>query len=80
MTPAVLLGQAGWMPFSNYEIKPDETGVTGTIVSLCSIGRTFVVVHFPATIGFRSLFLARLLVWNLGASPHLEFQDYRNEV
>ena len=35
MTPAVLLGQAGWMPFSNYIIKPDETGVTGAIVSSC---------------------------------------------
>ena len=37
-TPAVLLGQAGWTPFSNYVIKPDETGVTGTgaIVSSCS--------------------------------------------
>ena len=28
-TPAMLLGQAGQMPFSNYVIKPDETGVTG---------------------------------------------------
>ena len=31
-TPAVLLGQAGRTPFSNYVIKPDETGVTGAIV------------------------------------------------
>ena len=30
-TPAVLLGQAGRTPFSNYVIKPDETGVTGAI-------------------------------------------------
>ena len=36
-------------------------------------------VHFPATVGFRSPFLAGL-AWNLGASPHLELQDYRNEV
>ena len=36
-TPAVLLGQAaGWTPFSNYVIKPDETGVTGAIVSKSS--------------------------------------------
>ena len=35
-TPAVLLGQAGQMPFSNYVIKPDETGVTGADVSSCS--------------------------------------------
>ena len=31
-TPAVLLGQAGRTPFSNYVIKPDETGMTGAIV------------------------------------------------
>ena len=35
-SPAVLLGQAGQTPFSNYVIKPDETGVTGAIVSSCS--------------------------------------------
>ena len=35
MTPAVLLGQAGQTQFSNYVIKPDETGVTGAIVSSC---------------------------------------------
>ena len=32
-TPAVLLGQAGLTPFSNYVIKPDETGVTGAIAA-----------------------------------------------
>ena len=31
VTPAVLLGQVGPTPFSNYVIKPDETGVTGAI-------------------------------------------------
>ena len=36
MTPAVLLGQVGRMPFSNYVIELDETGVTGAIVSSCS--------------------------------------------
>ena len=41
-TPAVLLGQAGRTPFSNYVIKPDETGVTGALstaaaVSLCAV-------------------------------------------
>ena len=35
-TPAVLLSQAGQTPFSNYVIKPDETDVTGAIVSSCS--------------------------------------------
>ena len=34
-TPAMLLGQAGWTPFSNYEIKPDKTGVTGAIAICC---------------------------------------------
>ena len=28
-TPAMLFGQAGQVPFSNYLIKPNETGVTG---------------------------------------------------
>ena len=32
--PAMLLGQAGWMPFSNYVIQPDET-MTGAIASSC---------------------------------------------
>ena len=27
-TPVVLLDQAGWMPFSNYVIKPGETSMT----------------------------------------------------
>ena len=31
-----LLGQAGRTLFSIYVIKPDETGVTGAIVSSCS--------------------------------------------
>ena len=82
-TPAVLLGQAGRTPFSNYVIKPDETGVTGAIGSSCSSltcapfeGLSRSCVHFPAIVGFRSPFLAG----NLGASPHLELQDYRNEV
>ena len=35
VTPAVILGQAGRMPFSNYVIKLDETGVTGAIASSC---------------------------------------------
>ena len=48
-------------------------------VSLCTIWRTFAVMHFPATVGFRSPFLAGL-ARNLGASPHLQLQDYRNEV
>ena len=34
-TPAMLLGQAGRTPFSNYVIKPDETGMTGAIASSC---------------------------------------------
>ena len=33
--PAMLLGQAGWMPFSNYVIQPNETGVTDAIVRSC---------------------------------------------
>ena len=32
-TPAVLLSQAGRMPFSNYIILLDETAVTGAIAS-----------------------------------------------
>ena len=35
MTPTVLLGQVGQTPYSNYVIQPDETGVTGAIVSSC---------------------------------------------
>ena len=35
-TPTMLLGQVGQAPFSNYVIKPDETRVTGAIVSSCS--------------------------------------------
>ena len=34
--PAMLLGQAGRTPFSNYVIKADETRVTGAIGSSCS--------------------------------------------
>ena len=35
MTPAVLLGQAGRTPFSNYVIKLYETGVISAIASSC---------------------------------------------
>ena len=35
MTLAVLPSQAGRMPFSNYTIHLDETGVTGAIASSC---------------------------------------------
>ena len=34
-TPAMLLGQTRRAPFSNYVIKPDDTGVTGAIASSC---------------------------------------------
>ena len=34
-TPAVLLGQAEWTPFSNFINQPNETGVNGVIVSSC---------------------------------------------
>ena len=85
-TPAVLLSQAGRTPFSNYAIKPDKTGVTGAIVSSYSsyiacawFEGLFAVVHFPATVGFQSPFLSGL-VRNLGVSPHLKLQDYRNEL
>ena len=32
-TPVGLLGQAGRTPFSNYVIKPDETGVIGAMLA-----------------------------------------------
>ena len=60
-TPAVLLGQLGWMPFSNYVIKLDETGA---IVSLCVVCRTFAIVHSPAMVGF--LAVSR---WAISAEP-----------
>ena len=81
-TPAVLLGQAGQMPFSNYVMKPELLVplLAAAAVSLCAFeGLLRPCVHFPATVGFRSPFLAGLAC-NLGASPHLELQDYRNEV
>ena len=42
-------------------------------------GLSRLCVHFPATVGFQSPFLAGL-ARNIGARPHLELQDYRNEV
>ena len=36
-TPAVLLGQAGRTPFSNYIIKSDETGVTGAMLAAAAV-------------------------------------------
>ena len=46
-------------------------------VSLCAVRRTFAVVPFPATVGFQSPIFAGL-ARNVGASPHLEVQDYSN--
>ena len=36
-TTLVLLGQAGRTPFSNYVIKPDETGVTGAMLTAVAV-------------------------------------------
>ena len=47
-TPAVLFGQAGRTPFSNYVSQPDETGATGAIASSCGQllkAPTSVVLH-----------------------------------
>ena len=52
----------------NHIIKPDETGVTGACISP------------PRLASGRRFSLHGLLARNLGASPHLELQDYRNEV
>ena len=78
--------QTGRTPFSNYVIKPDETGVTGAIVKqlqqlACAPFEGFSpgLKVFSATVGFRSPFLAGL-ARDLGFSPHLELQNYSNAV
>ena len=62
-TPAVLLSQTGWMPFSNYVIELYEIGMTGAVASSCVQLLEAPSFFFCSTFEFFALLYD--LAWNL---------------